>query len=260
MFKTISQDVKCVFQRDPAARNLFDVLTTCPGLWAVIFHRMNNLIWRFGLKWVARYGSTIARFLTGVEIHPAATIGKAFFIDHGMGVVIGETTEIGDNCSLYHGVTLGGTSWNKGKRHPTLKNNVVIGAGAKILGPITLHNDSRVGSNSVVVKDVPQGATVVGIPGKIITKSQPNINKKIKNFADKIGFDAYGMNKDMPDPVINAIDCMLAHIQAMDLQIEKVCEVLKTVSEESDLDSIENIDFSCTLSKNECDGSCDKIA
>jgi serine O-acetyltransferase len=143
------------------------VLTTYPGVHALLLHRMNHALWNMGLKWLARFFSHIARWLTGIEIHPGARIGRRFFIDHGMGVVIGETAEIGDDCTLYHGVTLGGTSWQKGKRHPTLKGNVVVGAGAKVLGPITIGSGVRIGSNAVITKDVPDEGTVVGVPGRL---------------------------------------------------------------------------------------------
>ena len=167
MFKRLREDISCVFERDPAARNSFEVITTYPGVHALLWHRVSHLLWRIHLKWLARTLSQLSRLLTGIEIHPGARIGRRFFIDHGMGVVIGETAVIGDDVTLYHGVTLGGTSWSKGKRHPTLGNNVVVGAGAKVLGPITLSNGARVGSNAVVVKDVPENATVIGIPGHI---------------------------------------------------------------------------------------------
>ncbi|MGD8742745.1 MAG: serine O-acetyltransferase, partial [Granulosicoccaceae bacterium] len=161
MFSRLREDIRCVFDRDPAARNAFEVLTTYPGLHALLLHRLSHRLWHWRLKWLARWLAGFARWWTGVEIHPAARIGRRFFIDHGMGVVVGETAEIGDDCTLYHGVTLGGTSWKKGKRHPTLGNDVVVGAGAKVLGPITLGDGARVGSNAVVVKGVPAGATVV---------------------------------------------------------------------------------------------------
>ncbi|MCL4140170.1 UNVERIFIED_CONTAM: hypothetical protein GTU68_051623, partial [Idotea baltica] len=164
MFERIKEDINTVFDRDPAARNAFEVLTAYPGVHAILIHRASHKIWGVGLKWLARFMSHISRWFTGIEIHPGATLGRRFFIDHGMGVVIGETAIIGDDCTLYHGVTLGGTSWNKGKRHPTLDNNVVVGAGAKILGPITVGEGARVGCNAVVVKDVNVGATMVGIP------------------------------------------------------------------------------------------------
>ena len=166
----IIEDVRSVFARDPAARNVFEILTCYSGVQAVIFYRLTHFLWRYMLRWLARFISTLARWVTGIEIHPGAVIGRRFFIDHGMGVVIGETTIIGDDCMLYHGVTLGGTTWDKVKRHPTLKNGVVIGAGAKILGPVTLGNNVRVGSNSVVVRSIDDNETVVGIPGRIVRK------------------------------------------------------------------------------------------
>src|SRR5512144_2179834 len=168
MFARLREDIAVVFDRDPAARTRWEVLTCYPGLHALMWHRLNHSLWRAGWRWLARFVAHLARFLTGIEIHPGATIGRRFFIDHGMGVVIGETAGIGDDVTLYHGVTLGGTSWNKGKRHPTLENGVVIGAGAKVLGPITIAAGAKVGSNAVVTKAVPAGATAVGNPARII--------------------------------------------------------------------------------------------
>ena len=159
MFERLREDIACVFDRDPAARNGFEVLTTYPGLHAVLMHRLSHRLWEAGLKWLARFLSNVARLFTGIEIHPGAVIGRRFFIDHGMGVVIGETAVIGDDCTLYHGVTLGGTSWQKGKRHPTLGRDVVVGAGAKVLGPIEIGDGARIGSNAVVVKSIPPAAT-----------------------------------------------------------------------------------------------------
>ena len=236
MFARIREDIQCVFARDPAARNSFEVLTAYPGLHAVLFHRVSHRLWLWHMKWLARMLSHLGRWLTGIEIHPGATIGRRFFIDHGMGVVIGETAEIGDDCTLYHGVTLGGTSWQKGKRHPTLGNDVVVGAGAKVLGPITLADGVRVGSNAVVVKDVPAGATVVGIPGRVVARKVEVDEKhaRRKAFAEKIGFDAYGTTQDMPDPVANAINCMLDHIHAMDEQMQNMCKSLKALGSELD--------------------------
>ena len=166
----IIEDIRSVFKRDPAARNVFEIITCYSGVQALIIYRFTNLLWKYKLYWLARFISTFARWITGIEIHPGAIIGRRFFIDHGMGVVIGETAEIGDDCMMYHGVTLGGTSWDKVKRHPTLKNGVIIGAGAKILGPITLGKNVRVGSNSVVVKSIDDNCTVVGIPGRVLKK------------------------------------------------------------------------------------------
>lgn len=225
MLKLIREDINCVFDRDPAAQSVFEVITTYPGFHAMLIHRFSHFCWNSGMRWLGRFSSHIGRWLTGIEIHPGATIGRRFFIDHGMGVVIGETAVIGDDCTLYHGVTLGGTSWNKGKRHPTLHNGVVIGAGAKVLGPIEIGEGARVGSNSVVVKPVPAGATVVGIPAHIINKSE----KKVANrdaIASKMGFDAYGATADMPDPVANAINHMLDHMHLMDKQLERMKEVI----------------------------------
>ncbi len=222
MFDRIREDVQCVFERDPAARNTFEVVTTYPGIHALMLYRLSHALWRRGLKWLARLLSTLARWLTGIEIHPAARIGRRFFIDHGMGVVIGETAEIGDDCTLYHGVTLGGTSWEKGKRHPTLGDNVIVGAGAKILGPITVGEGARIGSNAVVVKDVPAGATVVGVPGHIVGPARGERDRSRKAFAKKIGFDAYGATSDMPDPVARAVNCLLDHIHLMDQKMEQM--------------------------------------
>lgn len=224
MFKTIKEEIQVIFERDPAARSAVETLLTCPGLHAILFHRINHWLWKNKLFLLGRLGSYLTRFITGIEIHPGATIGKRFFIDHGMGVVIGETAEIGDDCSIYHGVTLGGTTWNKGKRHPTLKNGVIIGAGAKILGPITLGENSRVGSNAVVVKDVPDGATVVGVPGHVVVKkaSEEEQEARREAMAKKIGFAAYGASKDMPDPIQNAINSMLDHMHKVDEDLERL--------------------------------------
>jgi len=228
-FKSVRQDIRCVFDRDPAARNTFEVLTTYPGLHALLHYRLAHWCWTHGLKYIARVISFFSRWFTGIEIHPGATIGKGFFIDHGMGVVIGETAEIGDNVTLYHGVTLGGTTWNKGKRHPTLHDGVVVGAGAKVLGPITVGENGRVGSNAVVTKDVPSGATVVGIPGRVVIKSQPadsEADRRRQAMADKIGFDAYGMTDEMPDPIARSIHNMLDHMHAVDNKIESMSNAL----------------------------------
>jgi len=234
MFKNFVEDIQCVFSRDPAARNVFEIVTTYPGLHALMLHRISHSLWNLGLKWLARVLSTLARLLTGIEIHPGALIGRRFFIDHGMGVVIGETAEIGDDCTLYHGVTLGGTSWKRGKRHPTLGNDVVVGAGAKVLGPITLGDGVRVGSNSVVVKDVPAQTTVVGVPGRSVSnvEKQNEADKKRHLIARKMGFDAYGVSNDAPDPVANAINCILDHAHAVDHKMEEMCHVIKKLDAE----------------------------
>lgn len=224
MFSRFREDISSVFDRDPAARTMWEVMTCYPGFHALVLHRVSHGLWGMGLKWLARFLSHLGRWFTGIEIHPGATIGRRFFIDHGMGVVIGETSEIGDDCSIYHGVTLGGTTWQKGKRHPTLGNGVIIGAGAKILGPIIIGAGSRIGSNAVVVKDVPAGATVVGVPGHIVSRDKPDetLNKDAQRqaMAKKIGFDAYGTASDMPDPIQNALDTMLDHMHKVDQELE----------------------------------------
>lgn len=217
MLNWLKEDIACVFERDPAAQSVFEIITTYPGVHAVLIHRLSHRCWNANFKWLARFIAHIGRWLTGIEIHPGAVIGRRFFIDHGMGVVIGETAIIGDDCTLYHGVTLGGTTWNKGKRHPTLHNGVVIGAGAKVLGPIEIGAGARVGSNSVVLKPVPAGATVVGIPAHIVDSQAKKA--ELHEIANKIGFNAYGMTADMPDPIAHAINRMLDHIQVLDKQI-----------------------------------------
>src|SRR6195952_4368943 len=226
MFARLKEEIAVVFQRDPAARNSWEVLTCYPGLHALLIHRFAHWLWLQRLRWCGRMVSHIGRWLTGIEIHPGAKIGRRFFIDHGMGIVIGETAEIGDDVTLYQGVTLGGTSWNKGKRHPTLEAGVVVGAGAKVLGPFTVGAGAKVGSNAVVTKAVPAGATVVGIPGRIIVKSDDDVEAKRKAIAEKLGFDAYGISEDMPDPVAKAIGQLLDHIQAVDAKLESMGDAL----------------------------------
>lgn len=233
MFKRLKSDINCVFDRDPAARNTFEVLTTYPGLHAILWYRLAHWFWKINFKWLARFISGFARWFTGIEIHPAAKIGERFFIDHGMGVVIGETAEIGDDCTIYHGVTLGGTSWQKGKRHPTLGNGVVVGAGAKVLGPIEIGDEARVGSNAVVIKPVGKGETVVGIPGRIVNQQADDVKRKRAKMAEKIGFDAYGVGQEMADPVEKAIYSLLDHIQAQDEKIEKLALSITAMGGES---------------------------
>jgi len=210
----IIEDVRSVFARDPAARNVFEILTCYSGVQAVIFYRLTHFLWRYKLRWLARFISTFARWITGIEIHPGAVIGRRFFIDHGMGVVIGETAIIGDDCMLYHGVTLGGTTWDKVKRHPTLKNGVVIGAGAKILGPITLGNNVRVGSNSVVVRSIDDNETVVGIPGRIVRKKAE----------DTDSFDSYAANSSglSNDPTLQTVNSLIDRLADVEEKLNKV--------------------------------------
>ncbi|MEE1948623.1 serine O-acetyltransferase [Pseudomonas alcaligenes] len=246
MFERVREDIQSVFHRDPAARNALEVVTCYPGLHAVWLHRVAHALWVRGWKWLARVVSNSGRWMTGIEIHPGAKIGRRFFIDHGMGIVIGETAEIGDDVTLYQGVTLGGTSWNKGKRHPTLENGVVVGAGAKVLGPFTVGAGAKVGSNAVVTKAVPAGATVVGIPGRIIVKSDDEQEAKRQAMAEKLGFDAYGVGPDMPDPVARAIGQLLDHLHAVDGRLEGMCSALKALGSDycaKDLPVLRDEDF-----------------
>ncbi len=221
MLERIKEDINCVFARDPAARHALEILTAYPGVHALLIHRLSHRLWQMQFKWVARLCSHVGRFITGIEIHPGATIGRRFFIDHGMGVVIGETAEIGDDCTLYHGVTLGGTTWEKGKRHPTLQDGVVIGAGAKVLGPITVGANARIGSNAVVIREVPANATVVGIPGRVIEAVTDKFQQR-EETAKKIGFDAYGQVRGMPDPVSQALDSLLDHARDVEKEIANI--------------------------------------
>lgn len=228
MFNKLREDIQAVFDRDPAARNTLEILTAYPGVHALLFHRLAHAVWNLGAKWLARFIAHLARWLTGIEIHPAATIGRRFFIDHGMGVVIGETAVIGDDCTLYHGVTLGGTSWQKGKRHPTLGDGVVVGAGAKVLGPIEIGDGARIGSNAVVVKSVPADSTVVGVPGRLIeARRGPRDTAHREHMATKMGFDAYGVTRDAPDPVAHAVNCMLDHLHVMESRMKQMCEAMR---------------------------------
>lgn len=215
MFARLREDIHAVFDRDPAARSSLEVFFCYPGLHALWFHRVAHWLWIREFFFLGRFLSHIGRFLTGIEIHPGARIGKKFFIDHGMGVVIGETAEIGDNVTLYHGVTLGGVSWEKTKRHPTIEDNVVIGSGAKILGPFVVGADSKVGSNSVVVKEVPPNSTVVGIPGRVVmTTEKPT---------DKVDLE----HGKLPDPEAKAISCLFDQIR----ELEKKYSALKAEHE-----------------------------
>jgi serine O-acetyltransferase len=217
MFRTLREDIDSIFERDPAARSTWEVLTCYPGLHALYIHKLSNFFWRSGLRWMGRFTSHIGRWLTGIEIHPGARIGRRVFIDHGMGVVIGETAEVGDNVTLYHGVTLGGTTWNKGKRHPTLCEGVVVGAGAKILGPIVVGAGAKVGSNAVVVKNVPAGATMVGIPARAVETHTPE---------EAVRFAAYAVVLEQDDPYSKAIQTLVAHSRELEQTIASLKERL----------------------------------
>jgi len=242
MFQRLREDIECVFERDPAARNAFEILTTYPGLHAVLAHRVAHTLWCRDLKWLARLLSNVARLFTGIEIHPGAEIGRRFFIDHGMGVVIGETAVVGDDCTLYHGVTLGGTTWQKGKRHPTLGRDVVVGAGAKVLGPILIGDGARIGSNAVVVKPVPAASTVIGVPGRIIERPGDSASRRRADTAKRIGFDAYGATRDAPDPVAHAINRMLDHIHIMDRRMEAMSRALEAHGLTRHFDHLHDLD------------------
>ena len=211
MFSRIKEEIAVVFERDPAARNTWEVITCYPGFHALLMHRVAHCLWDAGLMWLGRFVSHCARWMTGIEIHPGATIGRRFFIDHGMGVVIGETAEIGDDCTLYHGVTLGGTSWNKGKRHPTLAEGVVIGAGAKVLGPITVGAHAKIGSNAVVVKDVPPNATAIGIPARVVEAQDSNGR-----------FAAYAVGRDENDPLARTMNEIISHSNDTDKRLDQL--------------------------------------
>jgi serine O-acetyltransferase len=216
------EDLKCVFGRDPAARSRLEVLLTYPGLHAILWHRLANALWRHGWRFSGRWLSFLARFMTNVDIHPGATIGRRFFIDHGAGVVIGETAEIGDDCTLYHGVTLGGTTWNKGKRHPTLGQGVVVGAGAKILGAIRIGDGARIGANSVVIREVPTGRTAIGIPARLVGERAAIVGAGGTAAEPGVGTAGMPINLDhhlIPDPVGKAIQCLLDRIDTLETQV-----------------------------------------
>ena len=225
MFSRLREDIRSVFDRDPAARTSWEVLTCYPGVHAVLLHRLSHGLWVRQLRWLGRFVSHLTRFFTGIEIHPGATIGRRFFIDHGMGVVIGETAVVGDDVTIYHGVTLGGTSWTKGRRHPTIEDGVVIGAGAQVLGPITVGARAKVGSNAVVVKDVPAGTTAVGNPARIIDSEQA---LKREEKAGQMGFSAYALAGKQDDPLAKAIHGLLDHAVETDRRIDAMVKKMET--------------------------------
>lgn len=221
MFKTVKEDIYSVFDRDPAARNVLEVIFCYPGLHAVWFYRVAHWFWTRNFYFLGRFTSHMGRFLTGIEIHPGAQIGKKFFIDHGMGVVIGETAEIGNNVTLYHGVTLGGVTWDKVKRHPTVEDDVVIGSGSKVLGPFTVGKGAKIGSNSVVVKEVPENATVVGIPGRVVMQQEQKVEKERPDLE----------HGKLPDPQAKAISCLFDQIRALEQKVAELTEKLEKADE-----------------------------
>ena len=228
MFKKLRNDIACILERDPAARTAWEVLTCYPGLHAIYVHKLSRWLWLHGLRWLGRLVSQFGRWLTGIEIHPGAKIGSCVFIDHGMGVVIGETAEIGDGCTIYQGVTLGGTSLYRGeKRHPTLGDGVVVGAGAKVLGGFTVGEGARIGSNAVVVKEVPPGATVVGIPGRIVEdRMGVDATKQAERFA------AYAVVQEQDDPYAKAIQKLVEHSQELEKALAALNEKLTGIEKE----------------------------
>lgn len=233
MFSRLKEEIAVVFERDPAARSTWEILTCYPGFHALLLHRVAHRCWMAGFKWLGRFISHAARWFTGIEIHPGATIAPRVFIDHGMGVVIGETAEIGEDCTLYHGVTLGGTSWAKGKRHPTLGKGVVIGAGAKILGPIVVGDGAKIGSNAVVVKPVPAGATAIGIPARLVETQEAGGR-----------FAAYGLSRDMNDPVIQALHELIDHSADTDQRIAHILSELQRLGLKIENDIAPRLDAS----------------
>ena len=214
MFARLREDIQSVLDRDPAARSTLEVLCCYPGLHAIWFHRLANWLWRSDFHFLGRFISHVGRFLTGIEIHPGATIGRRLFIDHGMGVVIGETAEIGDDVTLYHGVTLGGTSLDVGKRHPTLEHGVIVGSGAQVLGPLLIGAGARIGANAVVLKDVPRGATMVGIPAKMAQRQRPEQQED--------AFRAYGVGVNAPDPVGQDLKGVHRQIEALCKRVQEL--------------------------------------
>jgi serine O-acetyltransferase len=231
MFKRLSEDIAAIRERDPAARSAFEVLTCYPGLHAIVLHRFAHACWRAHWRWLARFVSQLSRFLTGIEIHPGATLGRRVFIDHGMGVVIGETAEVGDDCTIYQGVTLGGTSLTRGaKRHPTLMPGVIVGAGAKVLGGFTVGEGAKIGSNAVVVKPVPAGGTAVGNPARVV---MPAVSAAAARTDEKAratgpgGFCAYGITPNADDPVSLAIHGLIDHASTQAQRIDEIVAALE---------------------------------
>jgi serine O-acetyltransferase len=234
MFRQLREDIASVFQRDPAARSTWEVLTCYPGLHAIYIHRLAHWFWNSGLRWLGRFTSNIGRWLTGIEIHPAVIVGRRVFIDHGMGVVIGETAEIGDDCTIYQGVTLGGTSLYRGsKRHPTLGKNVVVSAGAKVLGGFTVGDGAKIGSNAVVLKEVPAGVTVVGIPGRIVEKS---VEEK-----EKTQFAAYGVVPDQEDPYAKTLQSLVDHAQELEQTLSALTEKMRRMEQAAEKSKAEQL-------------------
>jgi len=234
MFRQLREEVASVFERDPAARSTWEVLTCYPGLHAVWMHRIAHWFWTHGLRWPGRLTSHLGRWLTGIEIHPGAVVGRRVFIDHGMGVVIGETAEVGDDCTIYQGVTLGGTSLYRGtKRHPTLGKGVVVSAGAKVLGGFTVGDGAKVGSNAVVLKEVPAGATVVGVPGRIVEESAKE--------KGKAQFAAYGVVPGQEDPYLKTLQSLVDHAQELEQTVAALTEKMRRLEQAAERSKAEQL-------------------
>jgi serine O-acetyltransferase len=245
MFNRLREDIAAIRERDPAARSAWEVLTCYPGLHAVLFHRFAHACWRANWRWLARFVSQVARFMTGIEIHPGATVGRRVFIDHGMGVVVGETAEIGDDCTIYQGVTLGGTSLARGaKRHPTLERGVIVGAGAKVLGGFTIGAQAKVGSNAVVVRPVPAGATAVGNPARVVipAKAKPSAADA---SPERATFCAYGITPNADDPVSLAIHGLIDHASTQTQRVDEIVAALEKLG--ARLDAFNGIDGAALL-------------
>lgn len=231
LLRQIIEDIDCVFKRDPAARSRLEIVTTYPGVHALLWQRIANRLWHWRMKFSARFIAYLSRLLTNIDIHPGATIGRRLFIDHGAGVVIGETAIIGNDVTLYHGVTLGGTTWNRGRRHPTLKDGVMVGAGAKVLGAITLGRNVRVGANSVVVADVPDERSVVGIPARIVATNPRSVE----------GLNGVDLNHHLiPDPVGRAISCLLERIDHLEAKLQQRSEECVSCGDECELSEFDH--------------------
>ncbi|KXW55289.1 serine O-acetyltransferase [Ferrovum sp. PN-J185] len=225
IWSRVCEQIDIVFDRDPAVRSRWEVVSLYPGFHAILLHWLAHWLWGKQWFWLARFISQLSRGITGIEIHPGAKVGRRVFIDHGMGVVVGETAEIGDDCTLYQGVTLGGTSWQKGKRHPTLMPGVIVGAGAKIIGPIVIGEGAKVGSNAVVVKEVPQGATVIGIPGRVV---EEDLSQKIKKEA--MQFSAYGPTDNDKDPLVVLVNQLMEQCRELEEKSQELSKQLDSLN------------------------------
>ena len=241
MFNRLREDIATIRERDPAARSAWEVVTCYPGFHAVVLHRVAHACWGSGWRWLGRFVSQFARFMTGIEIHPGATLGRRVFIDHGMGVVVGETAQIGDDCTIYQGVTLGGTSLTRGaKRHPTLERGVIVGAGAKVLGGFTVGAEAKIGSNAVVVKPVPAGGTAVGNPARVVMPAALKPGQKELGAPERSAFCAYGITPNADDPVSLAIHGLIDHASTQTHRVDEIVAALEKLG--TRIDAISGVD------------------